>query len=131
MVALVPSAECSPTGILPLEHRADSAFGTRHFDDKDVLALKPGCIDHLAGEDVVADLLTVVDHVPQVVFHLLRVVQTIFQAKRVVRPFFNTQQDCAAIGVGKSGISFPKRVWETSLGTLCLQVIIFSLTENV
>ena len=60
----------------------------------------------LGGQHINAGLIGVIDDVPELFNESVRVGQ-IYRVQGFIRPFFHSQQDNTAVGIGKGGIGFP------------------------
>ena len=55
---------------------------------------------------IYAGLVGVIDDIPELLDKSVRVGQ-IYRVQGFIRPFFHSQQDNTAVGIGKGGIGFP------------------------
>ena len=75
------------------------------------------------GQDVDAGPLGIVDDVPELPDEPLRVRQ-IHRVEGLVRPLLHAQQNDAAVGVGKGGVSLPDALGEAAQGLLRLDAVV-------
>ena len=86
--------------------RLVGAFCPGDIDDHDMIAVHLLDKYILGGQDIHAGLIGVIDDVPELLNESVRVGQ-IYRVQGFIRPFFHSQQDNTAVGIGKGGIGFP------------------------
>ena len=102
------------------------ALGTGDIDDEDDRTVKLLRIDFFIGKDIVADFLAVVDNVPELLFHFPH----FFFCESggyecAVLLLIGSDEDEAAVGVGKRGIGLPQAVRKPSFGFLGFETVVF------
>ena len=110
-------------------YRARCAFGSGHMDHDHVLALDLVHIRHTVGQDIAADFLAVVDHVPEILYCLVGVRQA-FHHEASMSFFVDSEHDYSAIGVGERGIRLPQRTWHAAAAGLDFQSAVFLICRQ-
>ena len=80
----------------------------------------------LGGQDIHAGLIGVIDDIPELLNESVRVGQ-IYRVQGFIRPFFHSQQDNTAVGIGKGGIGFPNALGQAAEGFLGLNAVILPI----
>ena len=107
-------------------NRLIRALCTGNIDDHNMVAIHLLDKYVLGGQHINAGLIGVIDDVPELLNESVRVGQ-IYRVQGFIRPFFHSQQDNTAVGIGKGGIGFPNAFGQTAKGLLRLNAVVLPI----
>ena len=100
IVAFMIASICTRLWIRADVNRPGSSFSTRDTHNKNFLIIDLFDLNHTSGNDIRANLLAVVDHVPEVFLQFLCI--DIFRHKSTVLLLADSKQYDSTIRIGKS-----------------------------
>ena len=80
----------------------------------------------LRGQHIHAGLVGIVDHIPKLFDESVRVWE-IYGVQGFIRPLLHTQEDDAAISIGKGRIGLPNALGQAAEGLLGLDAVVFPI----
>ena len=125
IVALTVTAVCAERISVHI-HRFIGAFRAGNIDDHDMVAVHLLNKHILGGQNIHTGLIGVIGDVPELLDESVRIGQ-IYRVQGFVCPFFYSQQDNTAVGIGKGGIGFPNALGKPAEGFLCLNTVVLPI----
>jgi len=107
-------------------NRLIRALCTGNIDDHNVVAIHLLHKYILGGQHIHAGLIRVIDDIPELLDESVRVWQ-IYRVQGFICPFFHSQQDNTAMGIGKSGIGFPNAPGKPAEGFLGFNAVVLPI----
>ena len=107
-------------------YRLIGALGTRHPNNNDSLAVNALGLNVFFGENVQADLVRIVDYLPELLDKIYRVWQ-INGMKRFIFEFLNAQQDNSTQRICERRVCLPNAVWQPTDSFLGFYTVILTV----